>query len=88
MNSKASSNFWKNYDTLRAEIKEQAKVKYRLWKKNPFQPGLQFKCVNIHQNLWSVRITDSFRALGVKPDDATIVWFWLGDHDEYLRLIK
>lgn len=88
MNSEASSSFWKNHDKLSVEIKEQAKVKYRLWKENPFQPGLQFKCVNMRKNIWSVRITDSFRALGIRADDSTIVWFWVGDHREYLRIIK
>jgi hypothetical protein len=33
------------------------------------------------------RITDDYRALGeVRPDE--IVWFWIGPHHEYDKLIR
>jgi hypothetical protein len=33
-----------------------------------------------------VRVNQSYRALGVRTGDE-IVWFWIGDHDEYERLL-
>lgn len=36
--------------------------------------------------LWSVRITASYRAVGVRTDDL-IVWFFIGTHAEYERLL-
>jgi hypothetical protein len=50
----------------------------------PFHPSLRFKCVNVGENVWAVRITHSYRALGVWEDD-TMTWFWIGSHDEYER---
>ena len=38
------------------------------------------------QPIYSVRITHGHRALGI-VDGGTIVWFWIGDHDEYMRLL-
>jgi hypothetical protein len=34
-----------------------------------------------------VRIGQDFRALGILERD-TIVWFWIGSHDVYERLLK
>ncbi|WP_425184091.1 hypothetical protein [Microcystis sp. M039S1] len=34
------------------------------------------------EDIWSVRVTKSHRALGVLSGD-TVNWFWIGDHDEY-----
>ena len=36
---------------------------------------------------WSVRVGLHYRALGVSAPDG-IVWFWLGSHTEYERLIR
>lgn len=32
--------------------------------------------------LWSVRITSSYRAVGVR-DGEEIIWFWIGSHKEF-----
>jgi hypothetical protein len=39
------------------------------------------------QNYWACRVTDSYRALAVIDGD-TALWFWIGSHTEYERLIK
>ncbi len=35
----------------------------------------------------SVRVTLQYRALAL-PDGNDLVWFWIGAHDEYERLIQ
>jgi hypothetical protein len=35
-----------------------------------------------------VRFGEGNRALGIETDDGDVIWFWLGDRDEYDRLIK
>lgn len=87
MNSHASPSFWTAYDGLPSEIQKQADEKFDLWKKNPYHPGLHYKCVNSEKQIWSVRITRSYRALGIK-DETTMIWFWIGNHDDYDRLLK
>ena len=37
--------------------------------------------------VWSVRINQNYRALG-RRKGALIVWFWIGTHAEYDRLVK
>ncbi len=35
---------------------------------------------------WSVRVGKSYRALGIEVENG-ILWFWIGPHGEYDRLI-
>lgn len=37
--------------------------------------------------LYSVRITDDYRALGVREDD-DVIWLWVGSHADYDHLLK
>ena len=67
------------------EIQRIAKAKYALWLGDPFHPSLQFK--QTKPGLWSVRITDKYRALARKRGEI-IFWFWIGTHTEYDRLIQ
>jgi hypothetical protein len=37
--------------------------------------------------MYSVRIGKGYRALGILEGEA-ILWFWIGPHDEYIRMLK
>ncbi len=82
MKSFALPSFWAAYASLGEGIKSSARKAYRLWARNPFHPSLHFKCVNREGNVWSVRVTRGYRALGILEDD-TVTWFWIGGHAEY-----
>lgn len=82
MKSATLPHFWQCYRSLDFTIKQKAKKAYYLWRVNPFHPSLHFKCINRQENIWSVRITINYRALGILQDD-TVTWFWIGSHDEY-----
>lgn len=84
MKSETLPSFWKAYQKLDQQIKTRAKKAFRLWADNPFYPSLHFKCINTEENIWAVRITLGYRALGLLEDD-TVTWFWIGSHDEYKR---
>jgi Txe/YoeB family toxin of Txe-Axe toxin-antitoxin module len=84
MNSMTLPSFWNNYRYLKKEIKQSARKSYQLWEQNPFHPSLHFKCINTTENIWSVRITREYRAIGIL-DGNTVTWFWTGSHDEYER---
>jgi mRNA-degrading endonuclease RelE of RelBE toxin-antitoxin system len=85
--SKATPRFWKCYDGLSAAIKKQAKEAYKTFINNPYHPGLHFKRIHSNLPIFSVRITKNYRAIGVLNNDE-IVWFWIGSHSEYDKLIK
>lgn len=87
MKSGTLPSFWEAYQSLDKNIKKSAIKAYQLWKENPFHPSLHFKCVNDEEDIWSVRITRSYRAVGILEVD-TVTWFWIGSHDDYERLFS
>ncbi len=86
MQSYAVESFWTAYKTLPENVQKVADKKYELWRKEPFHPSLYFKCVDSRDNIWSVRITQKYRALAVREGN-DIVWFWIGDHDTYMKIL-
>jgi hypothetical protein len=77
-------SFWDAYFSLDANTRNSAKKAYQIWRGNPFYPSLHFKCINNVENIWSVRITRNYRAVGILERD-TVTWFWVGSHDDYER---
>lgn len=69
MKSATLPSFWTAYKSLNQEVRDTAKKAYRLWKQEPFHPSLHFKCTNREENIWSVRITLSYRAIGILEGD-------------------
>jgi len=84
MKSQTLPSFWEAYRALNDDIKRRARKAYRIWEENPFHPSLHFKCINREEDVWSVRITLGYRAVGIFEGD-TVTWFWIGSHDEYER---
>jgi len=84
--SRTSSRFWDAYADLPQEVKRRARTAYQLFEENPRHPGLRFKKVHTDALIYSVRITRDYRALGVRDGEA-IVWFWIGSHADYERLL-
>jgi hypothetical protein len=68
-------------------IKERAREAYGRFAENPEHPGLRFKQVHAKEQVYSVRISRDYRALGVRQDDE-MVWFWIGSHANYDDLIS
>ncbi|NDC53798.1 MAG: hypothetical protein EBZ74_05780 [Planctomycetia bacterium] len=68
-------------------VQVRARDAYRQFMLNPNHPGLQFKPVHSTLPIWSVRITASYRAVGVRSAPDMIVWFFIGTHAEYERLL-
>jgi hypothetical protein len=87
MKSLTLPSFWKAYRGLDLQVRARARKAFRLWAENPFHPSLRFKCINTDEDIWSVRVTLGYRALGVLQDD-TVTWFWIGNHDDYERFFS
>lgn len=84
MKSSVLPSFWEAYRNLDPALRPRVRKAYELWLSNPFHPSLRFKCVNREENIWAVRVTQSYRAVGIVDNDG-ITWFWVGRHDEYER---
>jgi len=79
----ASPRFWRHYRLLPEAVRNLADKNFGLLKADPHHPSLHLKKVG---DLWSVRVGAHYRALGLDNPDA-IVWFWIGSHAEYDKLV-
>jgi hypothetical protein len=82
--SRASAEFWRLYDILPVRIQQAADKQFAIFEKNPLHPSLHLKQIG---KLWSVRVTDAYRAVAIK-DKNVFNWLWIGAHDEYERLVN
>ncbi len=87
MKSRRNPRFHEAFNRLPGYVKRQARRAYKLFKANPNHPGLNFKKIQGRSNIYSVRIGIDYRALAVVRDD-TAVWFWIGPHSEYDKILK
>ena len=87
MISKVRPSFWRAYDRLPPLLKARAKLAWRLFERDPDHPSLRFKKLQAHQNVWSVRVNDQYRAVGVRTGE-TIEWIWIGTHNEFDNLFS
>jgi hypothetical protein len=84
LNHLTTPEFWALYHALSPEIQALADKQYALLLENPRHPSLHFKKVGRY---FSVRVNDDFRSLGVEVPEG-ILWFWIGPHREYERIIR
>jgi plasmid maintenance system killer protein len=84
--SRTTRQFWRLFKNLPADVQEVAKRAYRVFRDNPAYPGLHFKKLEGEDNIYSVRIGLEYRALAVLRGNRA-VWYWIGGHAEYDRLI-
>ena len=86
MNSRTTRQFRELLAALPRHVRQQAREAYRLFRDNSRHPGLHFKRVHDDPPIFSARVGIGNRAVGVRDGD-TIVWFWIGSHAEYDRLV-
>ncbi|RXT23616.1 hypothetical protein B5P46_16780 [Rhizobium leguminosarum] len=84
MKHHATPAFWEAYDRLPEQIRKLADENFDLLKQDPRHPSLHFKRVG---RFWSARVGTSWRALAVWDGD-DIIWFWIGSHADYDKLLK
>jgi hypothetical protein len=87
VNSHLTEDFVASFRHLLRRIQELARKNYRLWKHDPAHPSLDFKLVSRRNPIFSVRVGIGWRAVGLKKAD-TMIWFWIGSHAEYDRLLR
>ena len=87
MRSFTQPSFWRAYRLLPEHVRRQARASYRLFEQDPRHPSLQFKRVSQRRPVYSARVSADYRAVGVRDEEA-IIWFWIGPHHEYDRLLR
>lgn len=71
---------------LPQQVQQQARTAYRQFQQDPSYPSLRFKKVHPELPIFSARINKNYRAVG-KLEGNTVIWFWIGSHTEYERLL-
>jgi hypothetical protein len=83
MKSLTSSKFWQAYAALPPHARLAARKAYHLWQQNPQHPSLRFQK---RGRYWRACFGSGYRALAVALPEGYL-WFWIGPHDEYERLL-
>ena len=87
MQSQTTEGFRAFLAAAPASVQAKAQGAYRLWSENPDHPSLRFKKVHNTLPIYSVRIDLDWRAVGVLKE-GVVIWFWIGPHSEYERLLS
>ena len=86
MNSKTTKRFRQMLSKLPKDIRQQAREAYKLFSENSRHPSLQFKKIHSTESIYAARININYRVVGV-VDNGEIIWFWIGPHTEYEKLL-
>lgn len=88
MKSHRTREFRDLYDALPPAVQRQADKAYAQFEKDPNHAGLNFKSVGGDPTWYSARIGIGHRALCRRAKDSTYVWFWIGTHADYDKMLK
>jgi hypothetical protein len=87
MNSRTTDEFRRLFAALPPEIQQSARKAFERWQGDPSHNSLHFKQVHPTRPIYSIRISLGWRALAAKANDGDFVWFWIGSHSDYDKLL-
>jgi hypothetical protein len=87
MKSRVTRRFRELFAALPAHARRQAREAYRLLRQDSRHPGLHFKQVHKDPPIYSARVGIGYRAVAV-VDGGEAIWFWIGTHAEYNKLLE
>jgi hypothetical protein len=79
-----AASFWALYSELSPNARRLADKQFRILEANSTHPSLHFKRVGKY---WSARVDQDHRAVALKVETG-FMWFWIGTHADYERLIR
>lgn len=88
MKSRRTRRFRALYDALPERVQRAADAAYAQFATDPNHPGLNFERIQgVKAPLFSARVSGQYRALGRGESADTVVWFWIGTHQECDKLL-
>jgi hypothetical protein len=85
--SRTRPSFWRAYEALDPANQKTARESYSLFVQNPNHPSLRFKKLGGYEHVWSVRVSEQYRAVCERQGD-TIWWVWIGTHNQFDKLFS
>jgi mRNA-degrading endonuclease RelE of RelBE toxin-antitoxin system len=86
MRSRVTKDFRELFAALPRHVQQHAEEAYALFQQNPHHPRLHFKALKGRSSYYSARVGIHYRVLGYE-DGEDIVWFWIGTHADYDKII-
>ena len=84
METSVTPHFEKNYRKLPKHVKEKAKAKESIFRKNPFDPRLKtHKLLGKEKEVWSFWIDYSYRIKFIFLTDEKVLFLDVGSHEIY-----
>jgi hypothetical protein len=84
LNHFTTARFWIHYRQLPPEIQKLADKNFEILRTDPRHKSLRLKKVGA---FWSARVGLNYRAVAKERAEG-LLWFWIGTHDEYKKLIS
>lgn len=89
MKSRRTQRFRALYDALPERVRRDVDAAYVRFATDPNYPGLNFERIQgVKAPLFSARVSEQYRVLGRGGGSDTVVWFWIGTHQEYDKLLE
>jgi hypothetical protein len=83
--SVAPAEFWRHYEKLPLRAQKLADRYFAFFERDPLYPSLHLE--RIRDEIWSVRIGGHYRALAKRREDCWL-WFWIGTHEQYNKVMR
>jgi len=87
LKSRTTAQFRRHLAALPEDVQKEARKAYQQFVQDPSHPGLRFKQVHPTLPIYSVRVARGYRAVGQR-DERGMLWFWVGSHGDYDRLLS
>jgi mRNA-degrading endonuclease RelE of RelBE toxin-antitoxin system len=87
MQSKTSRGFRAMLRSLPPDVQKAARKAFRIFQNNPQHRSLHFKKIEAYPGWYSVRIGSGYRAVGKSTGQDGIMWFFIGSHAQYDKLL-
>ena len=81
MKSLVRPSFWCAYGQLPDRTRKDARKAYAKFAEDPLHPSLRFKKLAGYADVWSVRVSAQYRAIGQRAGNE-ITWVWIGSHND------
>jgi hypothetical protein len=89
MKARRTLRFRRLYDALPEQVRRDADNVYKRFAADPTYSGLNFERIQgVNAPIFSARVSQQNHVLGRSDGSNTIVWFWIGTHQEYDKLLQ
>jgi hypothetical protein len=85
--SRTTKRFRNLLADLPPHVQRQTREAYRMFMRDPWHASLQFKQIHTTKPIYSARVGLGWRAVCVRTGD-TALWYFIGSHADYDKLIK